>query len=86
VPVNLAVCSPAGALSFTASSPLYGPTPIGENVTLIVQLPPAARLLPQLFIGTKATLVVPIEEILSGSLLLFVSVKFWGAVVAPSFS
>jgi hypothetical protein len=56
--------------------PMVGPTPIGENVTLIVQLLPAATLLPQLFVCAKSPLPGRMLEILRGASLPFESVTF----------
>ena len=47
VPVRVAVCGLPVALSVTATAAVRIPEAAGVNVTLIVQVDPAARLEPQ---------------------------------------
>ena len=58
-PVRLAVCGLPGASSVTMSEAVRVPDALGVNVTLIVQLAPAARLTPQVFVWAKLLLLVP---------------------------
>jgi len=50
VPLNETFCGLPAALSVTDSVPVRLPVPVGVNVTLIVQLAPAPRLIPQLLV------------------------------------
>ena len=50
VPVRLAVWGLLLASSTTVSAPLRVPVAVGVNVTLIVQLAKAARLVPQVLV------------------------------------
>ncbi len=50
VPVRLAVCRLPAALSVIVMAPVRVPVAVGVNLTLIVQLPPAATEVPQLFV------------------------------------
>jgi hypothetical protein len=74
VPVKLAVCGLFGALSATESVPVSKPPAVGAKTTLIMQLPPAATLDPQLLVSLKLALtaltVMPV--MVSGLPSLFV--------------
>ena len=50
VPLKPAVCGLPEALSVMATEALRAPVAVGENVTLIEQLPPAATLVPQVLV------------------------------------
>ena len=50
VPAKLTVCGLPVALSVIESFPVTLPVAVGLNVTLMVQLAPAARLVPQLLV------------------------------------
>jgi hypothetical protein len=50
VPVSLTSCGLVPALSLKVSAPVTAPRALGLNVTLTVQLLPAARVLPQLLL------------------------------------
>jgi hypothetical protein len=50
VPLRLTVCGLPAALSVMLSVPFWTPVAVGVNVTLMVQLAPAATELPQLFV------------------------------------
>ncbi len=54
MPVKLIVCGLPGASSVTVTAPLLVPVAAGVNVTLIVQLAPAATLLPQVLLSAKS--------------------------------
>jgi hypothetical protein len=63
--VRLNVCGLVTALSVRVSVPFTVPATVGENVTLTVQLAPAARLAPHVLLDTlklapAAILVKPI--------------------------
>ena len=65
VPLRPSVCGLVTALSVRVSVPFTVPAAAGENVTLTVQVAPAARLVPQVLLDTlklalAATLVKPI--------------------------
>ena len=51
VPVRLMRCGLPDALSVIVTVPVRVPVVVGLNVTLIVQFPPAATELPQLFVA-----------------------------------
>jgi hypothetical protein len=50
VPLRLAVLDPAEVLSLTVTVAVRVPVVVGVNVTLMVQLAPPARLLPQVLV------------------------------------
>ena len=60
VPLRLAVWGLPAALSLTVRVAVRVPVAVGVNVTLIVQLPPAATLDPQLLVWAKSPLLVPV--------------------------
>ena len=60
LPLNAAACGLPLALSVTATPALRVPVAVGLNVTLIVQLVPAARLAPQVCVWVKSPLLVPV--------------------------
>jgi hypothetical protein len=66
VPLRVAVCGVPGALSLTVSVPVKVPAVFDENVTLIVQVAPIARLAPQLFVCENRPLA-DIPLIVSGA-------------------
>jgi len=51
VPVRLTVCGLPAALSEMLTDAVRVPVAVGVNVTLIVQLPPAATELPQVLVS-----------------------------------
>lgn len=57
VPVKLAVCGLPVALSITVRVPVRVPLAVGLNRTLIVQLCPAVREVPQVLVCEKSPLV-----------------------------
>ena len=61
VPISGIVCGLPLALSVTDSAALRPPAAVGLKVILIVQLAPAARLEPQLFVCAKSPLFVPVS-------------------------
>src|SRR2546428_189104 len=60
LPLNAAVCGLPPALSVTAMPALRLPVAVGLKVTPIVQLVPAARLAPQVWVWVKSPLLVPV--------------------------
>ena len=75
VPVRLAVCGLFVALSVTVRVPVRVPPAVGVNVTLMVQVSPAATLAPQLFVCPKSPLLVPVNV-----MLVSVNAVLWALV------
>ena len=76
VPVRLTVCILPAApfpLSVTVRVPVNAPVSVGVKLTSIVQLAPAARLDPQLFVWLKLAVIVMLL-IVNVALPLFVNV------------
>jgi len=85
--VRLAVCGLPASLSVTVRVAASLEATEGENVTLIVQLAPAAKLAPQLFVWPKLLLLVPVIAILDIVTVdppEFESVAAWGELVVPT--
>lgn len=61
------------------------PVCVGVNVTLIVQLVLAARLVEQVVLETLKSPVVPVEMLVRATFCLLVNVKVLAALVAPTF-
>jgi hypothetical protein len=59
VPLRADVCGLPGALSLTLRVAVIAPLCLGENVTLIVQFAPIAKLVPQLFVCVNWLAFVP---------------------------
>ena len=85
VPLNAADSGEPGALSVTVTVPVRFPPVVGMNVTEIVQLAPAATLLPQVFVSEKFAEAV-IEAIESGAAPELVNVIVCAAPIEPSVS
>jgi hypothetical protein len=89
VPVRETLCGLPAALSVTVTLAVRVPIAVGLNVTLIVQLAPAARvlgLMGQVVLCAKSPALVPVIPILlmvSAAVPLFVSVTVFGALVVP---
>ncbi len=62
VPLSPTDCELPTAASAMPSDALSGPACVGVNVTLIVQLAPAARLEPQVFVCGKSAAFVPVTD------------------------
>ncbi len=73
MPLSVTWCGLPVALSVTLNVPLRVPVAVGVKVTLMVQLAPAATLVPQLFVCAKSPLV-PTELMVRAPLPVFVSV------------
>jgi hypothetical protein len=67
-------------LSLTVTAPARGPDAVGVKVTLIVQLAPLARLVPQVFFCAKSPLVVMLA-MLKTALPVLLRVTIKGALV-----
>jgi len=77
VPLRATVCGLPVALSAIDRLAVLAPAVVGRKVTLMVQLFPAARLLPQLFVWAKFEALIPVREILlmaTGPAAVFVKV------------
>jgi hypothetical protein len=82
VPDKLTLWGLPDALSLSCSMPALEPKAVGRKVTLMVQLSPAGRLLPQLSVSVKSPLVLMLE-MESGGLPLFQSLTVCAALGAP---
>ena len=74
-------------MSATESVALLAFNACGEKVTLIVQVPPAARLVPHALFSPKSVGFVPamlMLEIESDAVPVLVSVTCWAVLVAPT--
>ena len=67
VPVSAAICGLLEAASFTVSVPVSAPRMLGVSVTVMVQWPLAARLVPQVLLSVKSGLPVVMLEIVSAT-------------------
>jgi hypothetical protein len=72
------------ALSLTLNFPVRVPVPVGVNVTPIVQLDLAARLVVQVVVETLKSPVVEITMLLSVTLCLLLSVNTFAGLVVPT--
>jgi hypothetical protein len=87
VPVRLTICGLPMALSVTVISAVRLPADVGVNVTLIVQLPPAASELPQVEVSGKSPELGPVAAtlvMLKAALPLFVRMTDCEGVEVPS--
>jgi hypothetical protein len=82
VPAKGSVCTPLGALSVRVNAPLRAPPAVGLNVTLIVQLLPAARFVPQAFVSAKSPLAAMLVMD-RAALPVLVRVTVWPGEVVP---
>src|ERR1700730_772563 len=83
VPVRLTVARPFVALLEIVKEPVRVPAAVGVNVTLKVQLAPAARLVPQLFVCAKSPLTA-IELIDADAFPVLCTVTVCAALVVPT--
>ena len=89
VPVRLTVCGLPEALSEMESDAVRDPIAVGANVTLRLQLAPAATLAPQVLVWAKSPEFAPATvmfDMLKVTLPVLVSVTVCGTVVAAMFS
>jgi hypothetical protein len=73
VPASVTCCVPPVALSVTFSVPVTAPLAVGQKTTLMLQLAPAATVLPQVLPAEKG-LAVAIELMVRVALPVLVSV------------
>jgi hypothetical protein len=85
VPESVTVCGLPLALSVTVNDALTGPRDEGVNVTLIGQLAPAARPVPQLFVCEKLLCVVAMLEMVRGAVPVLLRVTCWVELGVPTF-
>ena len=83
MPVSGTCCGLSGALSAIVREPNRGPTDVGVNVTVIVQLAPALTLLPQLLVVAKSP-EAAIFETASATAPVLVRVTVCDALVLPT--
>ena len=87
VPVKVTVCGDPGALSVIVIDAFRPPATLGENVTTMLQLPPAATVVPQLLLWVKSAGLAPVTVMLltaSGTLPVFDSVTVRAVLVVPT--
>ena len=85
VPLKLTVCGLLLALSVTVRVPVTVPALAEVNVTLTVQLAPAARLAPQVLVWAKLALgEAAMLEMLSEAVPELVTVTVCAALVTPT--
>jgi len=83
LPASRTTCGESAALSVIMTEPYRFPTAVGEKVTLMLQLAPAARLAGQLLVSPKSPVVVTLVN--SRTVLpMFVSVTICAAEVVPT--
>ena len=82
VPVRPTVCGVLLASSLMVTVPVMLPGVVGEKVTVMVQLAPGPRELPQLLVCAKLWETL-IEEIVMMKPPELLSVTVWGALVVP---
>ena len=70
-------------MSATSRVPVRVPAAVGLKATVIEQLVPAARELPQLLVCAKSPVVLMLVMI-SVPVPMFLSETFWGALVLPT--
>jgi hypothetical protein len=80
VPERVIVCGLLAALSEMVIAPVCSPAVVGVNVTLIVQLPPAATVMPQLLVCANCPLDT-ILVMLSDAVPVFLSVTDFATLV-----
>ncbi len=83
VPVRLTVCGLPEALSVMLKVPVRVPDAVGVNVTLMVQLAPAATEPPQVSVSAKSPLAAILPVIVRAALPLLDSVTVCAALVVP---
>jgi hypothetical protein len=88
VPVSATVCGLPPPSSLIDTEAVLVPAAVGVNVTLMVQVPAAATLAPQVFVCAKSPASTPV--MLTPSIVIvadgrvFVSVTVCSALVAPT--
>jgi hypothetical protein len=87
VPLRPTVCGLPGALSVTATTAVSFPSIEGVKVTVIAQLAPGRRDVPQVLVSVKSVLFAPVmlrALILKLALPVLVSVTPCGVLVLPT--
>jgi hypothetical protein len=89
VPVSATVCGLDGLveLSVIFSVPVRVPVAVGEKVTFMVQLAPAATLPPQLSVSANSEAFVPVKatpDRVKAELPVLFKVMTWGGLVNPT--
>jgi len=87
VPERVAVCGLPVALSVRVTEAAKDPLAAGMNVTLTVQLAPAATLPPQLLLCAKSPGFAPVSLMLlmlKAALPVLLSVEVWAELVVPT--
>jgi hypothetical protein len=83
VPESAAVCGLPAALSVTLRVPVREPAAVGLKPTLMLQLAPAATLVPQLFVAAKSPLAA-MPEIVKAEPPVFARVIVCDVLVVPT--
>src|SRR5437016_14500472 len=83
VPVMLMVCGLPAMLSVIVTAPVRMPVAVGVNVTLMVQLAPAATDVPQVLVCMKSPLATMLVTLSAAFPVLF-SVTDCAALVVPT--
>jgi len=87
VPLKLIVCGLPAALSVMVTEAVRGPLWDGLKVTVMVQLAPSGRPVPQVLVWLKSVAFVPVTAMLlmvNAGPLGLESVTWFGAVVVPT--
>jgi hypothetical protein len=84
VPFNDIVCGLLDALSVSVSVPVRAPVAVGVNFTLIVQLAPAATVLPQVPTPPKPKSPVKLALNVRAALPVLVSVVNCAPLLVPT--
>ena len=89
VPRSATVCALAGlvASSVIFKVPVRVPVAVGEKVTFMVQLVPAATLPPQLSVSANSEAFAPLKarpDMVKAELPVLFSVMPWGELVNPT--
>src|SRR5271167_4617940 len=84
VPVRFTICGLFAASSANVSVPVPGPTVVGEKVMPMTQVPPAATLVPHALLAMAKSPSAAIEEKLTATFSLLVSVIDFLALALPT--
>ena len=86
IPLSVTFCGLPTALSLTLSAAMRVPDAVGLNLTLMLQLAPAANELPQVWVWAKFPALVPVIAMLLMVKLVvpvFLRVTVLAALVVP---
>jgi hypothetical protein len=83
VPLNGIVCGLFGALSVMVTDPYRLPLAVGVKVTLIIQVAPGARVVPQELVCAKSPLAATLVKV-KGEPPIFVKKRDCGALLEPT--